>query len=67
MQTIKDIIYCVFNSYPAEFFKWTYPPFSFRTVHYLFWEYQGSPTNSIESGQTAVKCMLAWLYTGRKD
>lgn len=26
--------------YLAEFLKWTFPAFSFETVHYNLWEYQ---------------------------
>ena len=58
------------NPYHAEFLKWNNPPYIFVTVHYHFrdikmktWNWSA---NSIEPGQTARMCSLAWLYTGGK-
>ena len=58
------------NPYHAEFLKWNNSSYIlalsiiiFRDIKMKTWRWSA---NSIEPGQTAQMCGLAWLYTGGK-
>ena len=56
------------NPYHAKFLKYSKAPSIYGTIHYHFKNIKMKTwcwsANSIESGQTAWTCWLAWLYTG---
>ena len=66
---LKQFTY-ILNHSPAEFLKWNNPPSIFRPVHFHFRDIKMKTLSwsakSIEPGQTAQMCRLAWLYTGGK-
>ena len=66
----QNLDQCRINSYHAEFLKWNNSPsvlqpsiIIFRDIKLKTWSWSA---NSIEPGQTAKICRLAWLYTGGK-
>ena len=54
------------KAYHAKFPKGNNPFSIFGTVNYHFKDVKMKKANSIEPGQIAQMCRLAWLYTGGK-